>query len=129
VQLWPPLRFRFVEPEDVEKYGSAWYVYDEAALIRLRFREQAALEEAVDMPLIEMIRGMHDRQTVPTAAGMWVVLHRLGVGGPWKDFDPLVHLVEWEKVPAEAPLDSGVAPAPDSSSSTAPPAAEESVSS
>lgn len=118
--LIPPIRFRFDAEEDVAKYGDGWWVWDEGELTRLPGRELIPLEEAVDMPLVQVIRGMRKGSTVATMAAMWIAMHRAGNPVAWDDFSPLVLITTWKAVPA-APLDespdSGEAPTPEPPSS------------
>lgn len=122
IQLLPPTQFRFIDPEDVEAYGDGWHIWDEQALLRLRGREQIALEDAVDIPLRVLIEMLRTESTLAYMAAMWIVLHREGHKVKWADFNPAVHLAEWEAVPKPDPLgeESGEDPAPDSASSTEP---------
>lgn len=119
MQLLAPIRFRFVDPDDVAAYGDRWWTWDEAEVTRLRGRELIALEAAVGMTLVAILRGMHsdDQDTAATMAAMWIAVHRAGHSVTWEQFDPIVHIADWEPV-AAAPLDPGEAPAPDSASST-----------
>lgn len=118
MQLLPPFRFRFTDSLDVSAYGDDWWTWDEAEITRLRGRELIALEEAVDMPLVAILRGMRTEATAATMAAMWIVLHRAGRKVAWEAFNPVVHVVDWE-LAAPAPLDSGGAPAAEPDSSTA----------
>lgn len=123
LELIPPIRFRFDAEEDVAKYGYGWWVWNEVELTRLPGREMAALEEAVDMPLIAVIRGMRRGSTAATMAAMWIAMHRSGHPVAWDGFEPLVLITTWEAVPAvplgESP-DSGEAPTPEPPSSPTP---------
>lgn len=119
--LWGPKRFRITEPEDVAKYGGDWWVWDEVALMRLPGRDMIALEEAVNMRLVAVIQGLRDDGTAAKLAAMWIAMHRGGHKAAWLEFNPMVHLAEWEDVPSEPdPLDSGEAPTPGESSSPEP---------
>jgi hypothetical protein len=130
VLLWPTMRFRFRKVEaDAETYGGDWRVWDEVALAGLPARELIALEEAVDMRFADIVRGLHREDTMASMAAMWIALHRAGHPVAWDEFNPGVHLADWEQVPlddAETP-DSGGSPKTDSDSSTAP--SEESATS
>lgn len=128
MQLLAPLRFRFTDPDDVAQFGDGWWTYDEAEITRLRGRELIALEEALDLSVRVVIRGFRADATAATMAAMWIALHRAGHPVAWADFNPVVMATDWERVP-DAPLDSGEAPEPDSSSSTATTPNEESPAS
>lgn len=129
LQLLPPIRFRFTAEADAATYGADWWVWDEAEVTRLPARELIALEEAVGMPLVAAIRGFHQDRAHATLAVMWIAMHRAGRKVAWTDFNPAALLADWQEVPAEAPLDSGEDPAPDSASLTAPPESQESATS
>ena len=120
MQPAPPLRFRFTDAEDVALYGDGWWVWDETEVSRLRGREMIALEEATDVPLLAVFRGLRKESTLANMAALWIAMHRSGHPVKWADFNPVVPSVEWDEVPAAAPLESGEAPAPDSGSSQAP---------
>lgn len=131
MELWAPKRFRFVDADDVAAYGGGWWVWDETGLTRIRGRELIALEEAIDTPLLAVMRDLHgakfDAATIAaTMAAMWIGMHRAGHPIAWSEFNPAVLLTEWQEVP-EAPLDSGGDPMPDSGSS-APQTAESATS-
>lgn len=129
IELWAPRRFRFTEEADVAAYGDDWWTWDEAALTRLRGRELAVLEDAVDLsvPLImQMLRG---ESTLGKLAAMWIALHMAGHDVKYADFNPVALAVRWEESPP-SPLDgSGEDPAPDSGSSEATPPSPESATS
>lgn len=122
-----PLRFRFTDEQDIAAYGDGWWLWDETEVSRLRGREMIDLEEATDVPLLAVFRLLRKESALANMAAMWIALHRGGHPVKWADFNPIIPLVEWDEVPATAPLDSGEAPAPDSDSSPAP--SMESVSS
>lgn len=129
MQLRVPMRFRFTEPDDVATYGDQWWVWDEAAVLGLKGRELIAIEETVG-PVMGVLRRLRqvDQSTLPTMQAMWIAVTRAGREVVWDDFNPAVFAAEWEAAPPD-PLDGGEAPAPDSSSSTAPPENAESPSS
>ncbi len=123
IKLAPPLRFRFQDPDDVAAYGDSWWVWDEAAVARLRVREQIALEETVGMPLRMAIELFHEDMARGGLVVMWVALHLAGHEVKWDHFNPIWLATDWQRVPKEAtpPLDSGEeTPTPDSPSSTGP---------
>ena len=120
MQLLPPLRFRFVDEQDIAAYGDGWWVWDEEALAGLRGRDLIALEETVDMALPVILRGVHDDKALAKLAAMWIVLHRAGHPAKWDDFNPVVYGVRWEAFPLDETADSGDAPTPASTSSPEP---------
>lgn len=127
LQLLPPMRFRFTDPDDIAAYGDRWWVWDEVAVTRLRGRELIAIEDTLDLAIPVLIRLLHTSEsTLAHMAAMWIAVHRDGHPVAWADFNPIALAAEWEEVPAP-PLESGEAPAPDSGSSPAP--STESVSS
>lgn len=128
MELWPAMRWRFRAEQDVATYGDGWAVWDEQTLARIPARELMVLEEAVNMSFAAIIRGVHLESTMATLAAMWISLHRAGSTVAWEDFNPAVHLADWEVVPA-APLGSGEDPTPDSPSSEPSPPSEESATS
>lgn len=127
MQLLPPYRFRFTDPEDVEAYGDRWWTWDEAAVARLRGRELIALEEAVGLPMIAVFAGTSRNATAEKLAAMWIALHLAGHDVAFGAFNPMVLMARWEQIPEEVapdPLDGGSGegqPTPDSSSSPKPP--------
>jgi hypothetical protein len=129
LELMAPTKFRFVDEADVAKYGGGWWVWNEIELTRLPARDIIALEEAVDMPLVSVIRSVRQGTTSGVLAAMWIAMHRGGHDAAWADFNPAALLAEWREVSYEAPLDSGEDPTPGSDSSAAPPPNTESPSS
>lgn len=113
------LQFQFVDPDDVAVHGDGWHLVDEPAIARLRGRELIALEELIDQPIIQVMRGFREEKTLPTMRLMWVALHRAGSPVEWPDFNPAVNTVRWEEAP-EVPLDSGAEATPEPNSSAEP---------
>lgn len=110
--LAPPMRFRF-HPDDHERYGSDWVVYDEAALTRLPWRELVEIELQIGMGVSVMMRRARRGFTDADAAAMWIARRLAGVDEPFDDFAPMVLLADW----AEMPAGDGDPPALSSSSS------------
>lgn len=129
LQLMGPRKFRFVDEADVATYGDGWWVWNEVELTRLPAREIIALEDAVGMPLVVVIRHARLGMTSGVLAAMWIAMHRGGHDADWDDFNPAALLAEWREVSYERPLDSGEDPAPDSDSSTPRPGSAESPTS
>ena len=127
MKLLPPMRFRFHE-DDRERYGSDWWVYDEAALVRVPARQLVEIEEQIGMGVRDMLLGVRTNLTLANLASMWVARRLAGhlvkrgdqmVAEPFEGFEPLVWLADWEPVPATDDVDP-----PASASSTPPPSAE-----
>ncbi|WP_330438821.1 hypothetical protein OHB44_28020 [Micromonospora sp. NBC_00821] len=117
MKLLPPMRFRFHE-DDHERYGSDWWVYDEAALVRVPARQLVEIEQQIGMGVRDMCLGVRTNLTFANLASMWVVRKLAGVDEDFASFEPLVWLADWEPAPA-----TDVDP-PASTSSTSPPSAE-----
>jgi hypothetical protein len=100
--LLSPLRFRFTEPADVQRYGGEWHIYDEAALMRLPAQEQIDLEEKTNTPLVTVIRSFRKDGTLGMLAATWIALHLEDpdLAGPFPAYAPTVHFTDWERVPA-----------------------------
>lgn len=124
--LSPPLRWRFTDPDDVAAYGDRWWPWEERVIARLPALDLIALEDAIDIPVPAVIKGLRSSATMATLAAMWISMHREGHPVGWAGFNPLVLAAEWEQAPV-APFASGEDPTPDSGSSIEP--SPESVSS
>lgn len=115
VSVMKPMRFRFVEPGDVEKYGGDWTIYDESQLLRIPTGQLIEIERTIRMSLAMMInRGRLDFADA-TLAGMWVARKLAGVDEDYATFEPLILLSEWEAAPTGDDADP---PDPASTSST-----------
>lgn len=110
-QLSPPLRFRLHE-DDWGRYGEAWCVYDEAAIVRLPVGELKAIEDAVGMSVPAMMNRWRGQYVDGMLAQMWVARRMSGITEDLADFEPLAFLAEWE------PAGAADADPPDSSSSS-----------
>ena len=115
MKLLPPLRFRF-HPDDQAEYGDGWTVYDEAALLRIPARDLVEIERQIGMAVLSMMNRARANFTDGNQAAMWVARRLAGDERPFAEFQPLVLLAEWEKVPEE----SGDADPPASTSSPSP---------
>jgi len=119
-------RFRFTEPVDQEKYGDGWFLWDEAAAIRLPARQLIELEGEIGIRMARVIDLARVSATVGDLAAAWLAVRAADpeLAGTYADFNPLIAFTDWELAPVEepetaAPLDP--TPAPDSAP---PPAAE-----
>jgi len=124
LRLFPPMRWKFADPDDVAQYGDGWWTWDERGLARMRGRELIALEAAVDMAVPAIIRGLREDDTAANLAAMWISMHLAGHDVDWPSFNPMVLTAEWELAP-DVPLESGGDPTPDSGSSEATPPSSE----
>lgn len=108
-QLLAPYWFRFTELDDVEKYGKDWYLYDETALIRLPARTLVAYEQALDVPIPEIMNGMRQGSILGNWAATWIALRMAGRELKLDDYSPVVALVEWttDDPHANEPMESG----------------------
>lgn len=108
-QLLAPYWFRFTEPDDMEKYGKDWYLYDETALIRLPARVLVAYEQALDVPIPEIMNGMRQGSILGNWGATWIALRQAGRDVKLDDYSPVVALVEWTTGDPHAnqALDSG----------------------
>lgn len=132
MHLLPPMRFRFTDPDDVAAYGDRWWVWDEAAALRLRGRDLIAVEEQTGVPLRAAIRLSREDAAIGNLVVMWTALHLGGSTVKWADFDPIPYATDWERVPEEpapGPFDSGEAPLTEPSASSTEPATESATSS
>lgn len=114
MKLMPPMRFRFLDEGDRERYGDGWWVHDEAALVRVPARQLIDVERQIGMSLRDMFNRTRLDYTDGTLAAMWLARRLGGVDELFDDFEPLVMLAEWEPVPAADDVDP---PAPTSTPS------------
>lgn len=119
-----PLRVRLTDPADVERYGDRWWVFDEAAVLRLPTDELIAIERqiyptrlkaALDDNRVEGILG----ELIALWIAMRIAADPDHPAPKFADFKPLIALAEWERVP-DGEVDPGVPldEAPSSSTST-----------
>ena len=122
--LLAPFRFRFTDAGDVARFGDGWYVYDEAAIVRMPARQQALLEAAIGLPLVQVMGDFVNDRIMGRLAATWIGVHLAApnLAGDFDKYEPLILLVQFEQVldgPTEdvaAPLD----PTPGESSPTSP---------
>lgn len=109
-QLLRPIRFRFNDPADVERYGDRWFVYSEAQIVRLPARKLIELELELGMTLLDAMNGSRESTVLGDLAAAWLAVHLEdpALAGKFNDFSPLIMLTTWEAATAE---DLGKAPA------------------
>jgi len=112
-----PLEFRFTDPQDAAKYGDGWYLYDEAAFLRLRARALIELEGTLGMSMVAVMNGMRASTTLGDTAATWLALRAVNpeLAGEFDDFNPVTNLIEWREVEgkAEAPEVTEPEPVPE----------------
>jgi len=108
-RLMAPIRFRFTEPEDIERWGGDWYVYDEHKLVRKPARELVQLEAELGMTLINAMNGFRSDSVLGNLAGCWMAVREVDAerAGPFDDFSPVIMLITYEAVPAMEAEDAG----------------------
>jgi hypothetical protein len=110
-----PLEFRFTDPQDVATYGDGWYVYDEAAFLRLRARDLIEIEGTLGMSLVAVMNGMRASTTLGDTAAAWLALRAAGktkVAGDFDDFNPVTNLIEWREAEGKAEAPEATEPEP-----------------
>lgn len=128
--LLKPMRLRFTHPDDVAAYGDRWLVYDEAAWTMLPARTLMKLEIEIGIPLVDVMTGVRQSSTFGDMAAAWLAmeLDPQYVAPPFSEFNPIVMMIEWDRVPVdeESGKDEGPSlpasapdPVPDGSASTA----------
>lgn len=103
-----PLEFRFTDPEDAKKYGTGWWLYDEARYLRMRARDLIALEGEMNLSMVAVMNGMRASSTLGDTAAAWLAIQSVnpGLAGQFDDFNPITNLIEWRDASegkAEAP--------------------------
>lgn len=94
-------RFRFTDPSDVEAYGSDWYVYNELAVINRPAREVMELEQEMGISVARAFTSFRRGETIGELAACWLALRIAGKSFSFRDFNPIVHLAEWEPIEEE----------------------------
>lgn len=116
-----PLRIRFTHPDDIEKYGAGWYVYDEHRIADLPGRELAALESELGghaMP--DILNAFREGQAMGDLWAFWLALKMTSPDAcpPFNEFDVHTMLADTEAVPDdELGKDSPAPVSPDTQSS------------
>lgn len=123
-QILRPQRFRFTDEADIKLYGDRWYVYDEAAIVRLPARDLIKLETALGMRLPTVMNGVRGDTALGALGASWLAVHLVDpdAAGKFEDYSPLIMFTEWEQVPAEE--DGGPLDLPTSSDSSETPSTE-----
>lgn len=125
MQALPALRFQ-LHPDDHERYGSEWYVYDESAIARMPVREQLAVEREIEAVygygLLAMVDRMRRDMLDARLVASWLARRLAGVTESLADYEPMISLMSAEAVPQEPAGDDADPPAvaSDSSESTDP---------
>jgi hypothetical protein len=99
--LLKAVRFRFTDSTDVETYGSDWYVYNELGIINRPAREVMALEQEMGISVARAFTSFRLTETIGELAACWLALRLAGKSFSFQEFNPIVHLVEWEEIPEE----------------------------
>lgn len=111
-----PWRVRLTDPDDIARYGDRWWLYDEAAIMRLPVAELRAIEAQI-YP-IRLKGAMEDnRESGVTGEliALWIAMRVAAdpehPAPAFADFTPLIMLADWQRVPDEeadpgAPLDA-----------------------
>lgn len=92
-----PLEFRFTDPDDAARYGTGWYVYDEARYLRLRARDLIALEGEMNLSMVAVMNGMRASTTLGDTAAAWLAVQSVNpaLAGRFDEFNPITNLIEW----------------------------------
>lgn len=119
-----PWRVRVTDPDDVARYGDRWWLYDEAAIMRLPVDELRAIEaEIYPVRLKAAMQDNREDGLTGELVAVWVAMRMAAdpehPAPAFADFKPLIMLADWQRVPdgevdPGAPLDV----APSSSEST-----------
>jgi hypothetical protein len=112
-----PLEFRFTDPQDAARYGDGWYLYDEAAFLRLRARDLIAIEGQLGTSMVAVMNGMRASTTLGDTAASWLAVRAVSpsAAGEFDDFNPITNLIEWREAEgkAEAPEVTEPEPVPE----------------
>lgn len=96
-----PLQVRFVDPEDIEKYGDDWYTYDELDIITTPAKTLMLLEGEIGAPLAQVMDGVRESSIFGDTAGAWLALRFAGKSVKFSEFNPAIMLAQWRSKPAE----------------------------
>lgn len=119
-----PWRVRLTDPGDVARYGDRWWIYDEAAVMRLPVDELRAIETQIyPVRLKAAIDDNRESGVTGELIALWVSMRMAAdperPAPAFADFKPLIMLAEWQRVP-DGEVDPGapLAEGPPSSPST-----------
>lgn len=108
-----PTEIQFRDEEDVKKYSDRWWVYDEAAIIRMPARKLIELEMKLGMGVYDVMNGARARTVLGNVAAAWIAIHLADpdLAGEFDEFNPLIMMAEWrphkgkgQGVTEEAPI-------------------------
>ena len=110
-------RFRFEHPDDIERFGGEWIIYDEHKIAELPARELIPWEIEMMTPLIDVMNGMRAGSVMGDLGATWLALKVRALAGgdqapAFAEYNPFTMLLDWEP----APEDEGKEEAPDSQS-------------
>lgn len=111
-----PVRFRFTEEGDRERFGDGWYVYAEEDLIRTPAKELMALEREMGNAIAGVMNGMRASTVFGDTACAWLGVRAKdrNLAGPFAEFNPCTMLIEWAKADEDAEDgEPGKEPGPD----------------
>lgn len=92
---WLLLEFSFTHPEDVQKYGSDPYLYDERELVALPALKLAEIEQQIGMTVKDMVNGLRDSVTLADRAAVWWAMSLVRDVPPLAEFDVRTMMIEW----------------------------------
>lgn len=123
--LLEPYRFRFTDDADIARFGPGWYVYDEAAIVRLPARQLVALEAALGGPkLVNAMTEFAEDGIMGRLAATWIGVHLTdpGLAGEFDKYDAAVILISFEQISdqAEGDVAAPLDPTPSEASPTSP---------
>lgn len=119
-----PWRVRLTDPGDVAKYGGRWWLYDEAAIMRLPVDELRAIEAQIyPIRLKAAIDDNRESGVTGELIALWVAIRMAAdpehPAPAFVDFKPLIMLADWQRVPdGEVDPSHPLAEGPPSSEST-----------
>ena len=121
MRVQAPWRIRLTQTDDIALYGDRWWVYDEAAILRLSFAELLAIEAEIPVKLKVAIDDCRESGVMGEMVALWVAMRMAAdptwPAPPFAEFTPMIFTCDWERVPEEpdpGPLDED----PSSSEST-----------
>lgn len=99
----PAIRFRFTDPDDVEKYGDRWFVFDEGDILRRPARKLIEIEAELGLAIVNAFNGFRASTTLGDLCAAWIAVRDADadLAGSFDDFNPLIMTIVWEEVKAE----------------------------